>query len=102
MRRTPGDDAEEREDAEDDEEDGEDKVVDGRDDKVDADVVVAVVELVEGDDEEHADEDEEDTLPDPCHVEAHQRLELGGHEDLDNNDVCTNDPLINYKNKKIS
>lgn len=94
MRGAAGDDAEEGEDAEDDEEDGEDKVVDGGDDEVDADVLVGVVELVEGDDEKDPDEDEEHGLPDPGHVETHQRLKLRGHEDLNNNDVCTNDPKI--------
>ena len=98
MRRPSGDDAEEGEDAEDDEEDGEDKVVDGSDDEVDADVVLAAVELVEGDDEENADEDEQNGLPDPRHVEPHQRLKLRRHEDLDNDDVPANNHQVDAEN----
>ena len=83
-----------REDAEDDQEDGEDKVVDSGDDEVDADVVVPAVELVEGDDEKDAHKDEEHSLADPGHVEAHERLKPRRHEDLDDNDIRTDDPML--------
>lgn len=89
-----------REDAEDDHERREDKLVDGRDDEVDVELAVAVPHpLVEGEDHQHGDEDVEDPLPDPRHVEPEERLEPPGHEDLDEHDVPAHDSI---KHENIS
>lgn len=97
--RPPGDHVDKREDAEDNQEDREDKVVDSSDDKVDADVVVSAVEFVEWDDEKDAHKDEEHSLADPRHVEAHERLKPRRHEDFNDNNVCTDDPMNIYINE---
>lgn len=87
--RTAAELAEAADDLEDNEDGSNNKEIDGCNK-----VVRTELDLVlERDDEQDCDEDERHGLASPREVECHERPQLGGHEDLDNNDVEREDAV---------
>lgn len=94
--RAAADLAETANDLEDNEDGGNNKEVDGGNKIVRTELGLGL----ERDDEQNRNEDERDSLAGPREVERHERAQLGGHEDLDNNDVQREDAVKDKKERK--